>query len=294
LIGVILFSCAVGAEPSGSGIAARYPGDEGIENDPSVIYVDQFEDATVADVLSRYEDWIGDENISMSTVVPVESAGSRSICFDGGAQIYRRIATGHDQLFFRFYIRFRADSDAVHHTGLWVGGYNPSLPYFYPRAGTRPAGNDFWSTSIEPINWYWEYYTYWQGMHPGLYGNWGNTFFGWDNGPMRVERGNWICVELMVRMNRPVSSANGEQAFWIDGRLVSHMGPGYPDGTWDFDVFDPDIPGGTFEGFQWRTDDNLSIDHLCLINYLDNPDDASVWFDHLVVATEYIGPISAD
>ena len=37
-------------------IAAKYPGDVGIENDPDVVFVEDFESGSVATISSRYED----------------------------------------------------------------------------------------------------------------------------------------------------------------------------------------------------------------------------------------------
>ena len=36
----------------------------------------------------------------------------------------------------------------------------------------------------------------------------------------------------MIKLNNPVSSANGELAFWINGQKKNHLGTGYwPDNT---------------------------------------------------------------
>ncbi|MBT4274288.1 MAG: hypothetical protein HOD39_05040 [Verrucomicrobia bacterium] len=37
-------------------------------------------------------------------------------------------------------------------------------------------------------------------------------------------REKWICVEMMIKLNDPPERKNGEQAFWIDGKLISHEG----------------------------------------------------------------------
>ena len=42
-----------------------------------------------------------------------------------------------------------------------------------------------------------------------------------------VEKGRWIYVELMAKLNEPTSESNGELALWIDGKLVSHPGKGF-------------------------------------------------------------------
>lgn len=49
---------------------------------------------------------------------------------------------------------------------------------------------------------------------------------------MKVEKDRWICVELMIKMNDPVDEHNGELALWIDGKLISYLGKGFPKGKW--------------------------------------------------------------
>ena len=41
-----------------------------------------------------------------------------------------------------------------------------------------------------------------------------------------------MCVEHMVKLNNPVTASNGEHAIWLDGVKVSHLGQGFPNGSW--------------------------------------------------------------
>ena len=75
---------------------------------------------------------------------------------------------------------------------------------------------------------------------------WGNSFI--HDPALKVRRGQWICVELMMKLN-DLGKANGEMALWIDGKLVSHLGPGFPKGKWVFDKF---LPGKGGEGVRWN------------------------------------------
>ena len=57
-----------------------------------------------------------------------------------------------------------------------------------------------------------------------------------------------------------------------------------------------DIPEGglTFEGFRWRSDERLKLNFLWVLLYVTKapPEHASkVWFDDIVVASQYIGPL---
>ena len=86
-------------------------------------------------------------------------------------------------------------------------------------------------------------------------------------------------------MNTPTKS-DGEQSVWQDGRLI-----------------------GDFSGINWRTSDRLKVNVFWLMSYVTekafkhteqhaakhkmkaNIKTHTVWFDQVVVATRYIGPL---
>jgi hypothetical protein len=93
--------------------------------------------------------------------------------------------------------------------------------------------------------------------------------------------------------------------------MMNHLGPGFPRGEWIWDGFWPnesctpspepcDIDGlatpccTDFEGFRWRTVSNFDINYVWLEHYVDSDPTCGVWFDDLVIATEYIGPLGGD
>ena len=132
---------------------------------------------------------------------------------------------------------------------------------------------------------------------------WGTPFLTGVDKP-EVERDQWICVEMMIKLNE-LGDRDGEQAFWIDGELwradgqvVSHHGPGFPSGDWTGGWWAPDAESNhRFEGFSWRTDEALTINYLWTYLFITrSPEghESKVWFDHIVVATQYIGPIAED
>lgn len=120
----------------------------------------------------------------------------------------------------------------------------------------------------------------------------------------------------MMKMNQPATEHNGEMALWIDGKLVSHSGKGFPRGKWVYDKFLPNqggrgirwddarggperftvVEGGEpFEGFRWRSDEKLDLNYLWVLLYITKSPEghvSKVWFDSIVVATQYIGPIA--
>lgn len=300
------------------GIARKYPGDVGIEKDPDVVFAETFE-GTLPEILARFEDVSGKETFSLAPDVPGSAGGTQSLLMThvGGGEsrnhLYRRIAPGLEQMFARFYVKFDKDCAPVHHFGTHVGGNNPSSKWPMMDAGNAPAGDKSFNVSIEPFgkSWTWDYYTYWCEMRgsPPKGKRWGNVFV--RDPKLEVVRGEWVCVELMVKMNDP-EDTNGELALWIDGKRVSHLGKGFPVGTWTFDKFTPGKKGpgvtwdhelgdrratrggGPFEGFRWRTVKELNANYVWLSLYMTHKQKghiSKVHFDNVVVASKYIGPI---
>jgi hypothetical protein len=275
------------------GIASRYGGDQGIENDPDVIFSEDFEGVGLESILSAWEYATHEERMVLSSDTPNFSTGSQSLFMTGSADMYQRLLPGYDRLHIRFYAKFQLCCESPGHW-VWLGGRNPSVPWPWPEAGTCPDGDERWATGVEPMGsrWSWDFYTYWMGMRSAPSGDcWGNTFSGRPS-PWPVPKDEWICVEFMVKMNDPVTAYNGEQAFWINGEKMAHLGPGFPVGTWIWDGFYPDDDGQPFEGFQWRKDQDLNINYVWLEHYVPNDTGCGCWFDDLVIAKEYIGPIS--
>jgi hypothetical protein len=106
---------------------------------------------------------------------------------------------------------------------------------------------------------------------------WGNEPKGGRRVPVTADR--WTCVEMMLRVNE-VGKANGEQAFWIDGKCAGRWG-----------------------GYRWRTDERLLVNAVWLLYYVTEgavernraePKAQHVLFDDVVAATEYIGPCRRD
>ena len=310
LIIALCFPGAAQAEESQSelrqGLASQYKGDKGIEKDSDVIFVENFEEDSLDAVKSRWESVQNIDIMSLSTDVPAASAGKHSLLMGHiggkgtGGHLYRRLLPGYDQLYVRFYVKFARDCYPIHHF-VHVGGYNPSTPWPQGGAGIRPAGDARFTTGIEPYGkkWRWDFYSYWMGMKSSPdKKSWGHDFVNDDN--LKAEREQWICVELMMKMNDPVTESNGEQELWIDGKswgkdgqLISHLGKGFPKGKWIWDSFMPDPEGEPFEGFQWRSDEKLNLNFLWMLLYItDAPPGhvSKVWFDDIVVAKKYIGP----
>lgn len=322
------------AEVTTQGIASKYPGDAGIEKDPDVVFVEDFEKGSIED-LGRKWGTISNKDgkvMAFSDDGPPGSGGKRSLGItatrgqNSGGHLFKVFRPGYDQLFCRFYVKFAPDYGFNHHFVKLQGSINPP-PYPLGGAGKRPT--DSWTTGIEPAGsskhrwpWtpfpppgIWHFYTYWCDMrsweHPDGTGSsfYGNNFE--PKEPVVVPRDQWICVELMVKMNSSPHKTDGEQAFWIDGKLAARFGPGTVVGYWMGDGYRlDDQKGKPFEGFRWRKDMRLNVNKLWLLHYVSenafkkndehlarhpqiriNTKTATVWFDDIVAAKRYIGPV---
>jgi hypothetical protein len=283
-----------------SGIASRYPRDAGIATDPHVLKVENFEISNLQTLTTRWTDVKNVAGMSLTSDKPPASAGTRALKITGvggsndGGHLFAPLPQGQKRLFVRYYVKY-ASNHTYHHSSAWIGGYNPSTSWPQGGAGTRPSGNDRFSVGFEPVdpNLSYDFYAYWMRMHisgDGMY--WGNHLI--NDQSLRAPL-QWTCVEVMVQLNDPVGSYNGELAVWINGDQITHLGPGYPNGIWGGGGFHADPAGAPFEGFQWRNDQNLLINWIWLEHYVTDEPAGSVspiWYDDVVVATEYIGPIS--
>lgn len=323
----LLFSVTLQAclEPSASntrcdaiGIAAKYARDSGIAQDPSVLFAEDFESGDITDLEKRWDSVENKNNRVLEIVedAPANSAGTRSLRItahpgqDTGGHLYRRLPREVDQLFLRFYVKFPEPANYVHHF-VHFGGYHPTTPWPQGGAGVRPNGDERITVGIEPFGRSgrvpapgdWNFYAYWHEMKKSADSRY------WGNGlspAMRqaVPTNRWQCVEVMLKLNT-VGQRDGALALWLDGEQVMDIKQGTPRGPWTGLGFDVLPTGGEpFEGFDFRTTDDLKINFVWMLHYVtdvnqrrnqvDDPQRPSiVQFDHIVAATEYIGPLAA-
>ena len=271
------------ALPQGTGLAAAYPGDEGIESDARVLFIEDFESGAIGELGERWGNAAQPENMSFSSDIPPNSPGRRSLQIAKTGHLFTHMR-GADRMHARFYVKFHPKTGYIHHfVTLWAD----RTPTPWPKgwAGKKPAGDALFSTGIEP--WHdwnkypppgvWHFYSYWQEMKPDGVGHyWGNFF---DAPQQPIEPGHWYCVEAMLKANSAPDASDGEQAFWVDGKLLGH-----------------------FKGIRWRSTEKLKLNSFWLLYYVSeqvakesNGKDPGrvyeVWFDDIVVATDYIGPV---
>ena len=286
---------ASGRAPAGSdaaGLAAAYPGDAGIAADPAVLFADNFESGD----MKKWDQQRG--RVVMTGDKP--NAGSWCVQMlmergqNHGGDAIKWFMPGSDAVYARLYVKFSPDYQYCHHF-VWLGANQRTNKWSaFGKAGLKPDGT-YYSTGMEP--WFaWgknpspgelNFYSYFLDMEPDpkMDKYWGNSFFppgpekGKAAGAGRVipPLNQWQCWEFMLQANTAPDKADGKQAMWVDGKLV-----------------------GEFAGIRWRNDSELKVNCFWLEHYgYDEGDPTkqywkesqSVWFDDVVVARRYIGPI---
>jgi hypothetical protein len=181
----------------------------------------------------------------------------------------------------RHYVRYGEDFGYFSHGGSTFYAWNNYQ--FGPggHAGRAPTGDEgFWGLlevtgmrgKYEPpgaLN----FYVYWWKMKPYPSGkHFGNRFM---TEPLQIpKRGQWLCLEWRVKVNTPAED-DGELDCWVNGTKC-----------------------GEFRGINWRSVESLKLNQVDLALYLPTTgfdtagggDTRTVWYDDVVVATEYIGP----
>lgn len=298
-------------------LAELYPNDIGIESDLNVLYVEKFDDG-LSQILGRYTDVLNANGMSLDPDVPPGSLDPFSIRMSSapgvstGAHLFRNFNPGfNNTVHVRYYVKYPSSSkDYFHHEGIWFGGYHPSTPWPNPGAGSCGLGDKRLSIAFEPV-WHdtdppgFDTYLYWGDMKSwndgsSCYGNVMVTQGAKEyNEPLdvgdypAVELDEWMCIEMMIKLNEPVSAYNGELAIWVNGEQIGHWGPGFPNGHWLKDKWYNNPSDPPFEGFRWRTNPDLIINWLWIEYFHSNPiaPASHIKYDHIVVANQYIGPI---
>ena len=186
---------------------------------------------------------------------------------------------GRERVHMRYYIRYAEDYDQgnLHHTGGTLSGVAGNDKWGgMGGAGLKPNGDDDFSTRLEGWrDWgrrappgYLHFYTYWMDMKLGADGHyWGNMLEPTVAERFVPERGKWICIEEMVRVNT-LGKADGELAAWIDGKLYVH-----------------------YRGLRWRSAADVLLKRASLLVYVHEARKGNtVWFDDFALSTGYIGP----
>jgi hypothetical protein len=303
----------------GIGLSAKYPGDMGIGKDPAVVWAELFDEGSVAAFTARYDSSTNPAGMTLMTDAPAKSAGKASMKLtssgDGAnaTDFYKELLPGYDDWFVRWYAKY---DPAVqwHHTGVWFGGYDPPITYPFPHAGLKPAGNDRFSVSIDPI-WnvgsakaQFDFYNYWMNMHSwmampsGSTAYYGNALVN-ENG-FSIDEASWVCIEVHVALNTdPAAGTGGVLEVWKNDDLVQSFTTSGPEGYWIRDKFctmsadgtqctSYPAPFTTVLDLQWRSTLSLQLNYFWPQNYITTTGvTGSAEYANMIVATQRVGCI---
>lgn len=287
--------------PEGNtGIAARYPGDIGIAGDTAVIYADDFESYASAAGLTA--NWNGGvyHDVRIATESGHVFAGAKSVEFrlpqqtiEWSNTVARDLDKNHElpTLFLRSYTKFDTTFNI---SGSCHNGIGMSAHYFINDQATPGVPADGYNKflaefeswrgdSTEPNPGNLNVYIY----HPAQRSQWGDHFFPdgtvlpWtylpgDFGAGFVSRpnvvcklGQWYCCELMIKANT-IGVKDGRIACWLNGALIAD-----------------------FQNLELRKADSLKINRFNLsLHAGSNPKrETFKWYDNVVAAKSYIGPM---
>lgn len=283
------------ALPGDDTLSARYPNDVGIENAPSVLFHDDFEqgwgrwdwpssDTQYLHLESNSGLANGGSGLLRSTVTKTDLDADQYISSSTRFTFPERV----DTVYWRFYARFEGIAPNPHH---WVRMSAGDESYGSSGlANTVPPGDEgFWfdfdANNYDVFN----FYVYWYQMRsgrcndgtavPGCDGDQGTTYYYGNTfrppDQTRFPRDDWFCIEIAGKTNT-LGTSDGELAFWIDDELVDEYRPGNPLGTWFRDTFhtggcdysgcDPPSP---FEGFDFRSSTEVRFKRIFLDAYYE-------------------------
>lgn len=283
--------------PEGNtGIASLYSTDANIQSHPDVIFADDFESYGSANQLTtRWNQAYQLPYTRIATESGDVYSGSKSLEFripqqsaEVSNELVKTISPAEDVIFVRAYTKFEAGYNASGstHNGIVISANysNPGIPAngtnkFYvdvenSREGTSEASPGMTNLYLYHPEQRTEWGDHWYpdgrvtpfDLTPG---NFGAHFVPRPN--FTPQLGRWYCYELMVKANTP-GERDGRVAVWIDGSLVAD----YPN-------------------VRLRDVATLRIDKILLsLHIKSNTVRQNLkWYDNVVVARSYIGPMSS-
>jgi hypothetical protein len=298
----------------GAGLSALYPGDVGLGGDPAVIWFEDFEEGTVGAITARYDQAQGSARMQ---VIADHAGGAAALQLTAGGgvdavDLFKQLPD-RDEWYVRWYAKYQAGAP-WHHSGMWIGGYNPAEPYPNPQAGLKPNGDDRFSVAVEPV---WnvgmpgtrfDFYDYWMAMHSWMAvpTNDGTSYYGNSMihaNAFTLDEGTWVCLELHVRVNTDANTSIGAVLeVWKNDAPVIRYDDGGPLGYWIRDKFCPTGADGTectdypapatdHLDLQMRSTTAYGLNAFWPQNYVTDPATGTVVYDQMVVASTRVGCI---
>ncbi len=268
------------------GLAAQYPGDEGIESDPDVIFAHDFDSDWKSgwSIVGFEEYGAGVDSTETNGFEPFMGKAVRSRIptnENNGMSLYYdfedKIGYEPEEVYFRYYLRLGENWQAT-----VDGGKLPGFGGTYNRAGwggSPSHGDDGWSARgtfrprlsddnplaprYNPIGTY--------CYHGGMNTEYGDIWVWTEDANGYLENNRWYSIEQYVKMNTPGQN-DGIIRAWIDGKLA-------------FEKTD----------IRFRDVDFLKVQRIWMNMYHGGaakaPHDMDVYFDNVVIAKSYIGPV---
>ena len=245
------------------GIAKQYKLDDGLANDPAVLFFEDFE--SESPIFYKNSRKISEDIKSPlgSRVLVSKNIKDKHLPWD----IHHSIKES-DCTYYRFYTQFEEGYDfGLGVKGPGIGakakGLNPG-----GGAGIKPKGDDKFGGRI-CFNKNAQPYVYYYHMNMGRWGSNAKQNIG---DPISIVPGHWYCLEMMIKANDPTAK-NGEIKMWVNGELKVYV-----------------------KDLQFRTTDKLKINWANHSAYFGgnwkSPKDQLRFEDNMVAATTYIGPAS--
>jgi endoglucanase len=300
-----------------AGIAALYPNDAGISGHPDVIIADNFDSYSQMPDLRGIWSTVNEDHMNLCNE-PENTVGTgqslqlnipeQNIERYTGLDLY--LPEKQDTVYIRYYQKID-ESYAIGNTvsnhnggsisgGYWTCGddsgpgicsngtnkfladlqstqstefdghsmmvytYHPDMRYNdicpIPEMNPTPRGQqyaDHLYPDGEVMPW-----TYWKG-------DYGEDFI--PRPKFNIELGQWYCYELMLKTNTP-GQRDGRLTAWVDGEIIMDFG-----------------------NMRFRDIADLQIDLVGFtFGCASSPTNTKSWFDNIVVAKSYIGPVAAD
>ncbi len=244
-LGLLLF-CCVGLT---AGSAVR---SECASPPPGTVFCEDFEGTNPKDHFDDYDGNPDTENQIVSDSGPANDPANRAIRFRvpagqrGYSDLLKVLPGSYDRLYARWYVKYEVGfnfSAPNHGSGLAAGDRD-----LLGNSGYRPVGNDKASFSVQyqensrkPYS-----YSYYRGMYqdcsdpngscfgdslPCVYDSGQNYCTKAEDRPKAAlpafTAGQWYCIEQMVDMGTPTTSANsadGRLTLWVDSQNIGDFG----------------------------------------------------------------------
>lgn len=292
-----VFRCQQGHDSPHSvpilGIATKYWYDNGIAKDDDVVFAADFESQTWSEQWTTAGEMDAIGTVSSDAArefIPLNRKALRVRIAKGktGAlntiyKFQRQTGDEPEEIYFRYYLRLGSDWNQT-----VQGGKMPGISGTYGAAGwggRKVDGTDGWSArgsffrsipnknplgGLHPIGTY--------CYHADMKGQYGDSWV-WNRGYRGYLQNNrWYCIEQFLKLNTPGSSGglgqnDGVLRAWVDGRLA-------------FEKTD----------IRFRHVDRLKIEQVWMNVYhggtIPSPYDQHLFIDNVVIARQYIGPMS--